>query len=237
MTDNLLLDAALEYLDQGFSVIPVKQSDKRPYVKWEAFQHRLPTADEIEHWWSSWPDANVAIICGEISGIFCVDADGPAGIQWMNTHLPKTGVYSVTSKGVHAIYRIPEDKRVQNAVRLAPEVDIRGSGGYFVAPPSRHACGHTYRWQFIMDGWEDLAEYQPPSTGATSTWIFQPPGRRRLMCRWRKGRATAPLRNWRANGSEPVWMRPKSRPWRAAGMKRTAALGRKRTAAHDRLDP
>ena len=160
-----IIDAALEYLDRGFSVIPVKRSDKRPYVKWEEFQHRLPTADEIERWWSRWPEANVAIICGEVSGIFCVDADGPAGIQWMNTHLPKTGVYSVTSKGVHAIYKVGADQTVRNAVRLAPEVDIRGNGGYFVAPPSQHACGHTYRWQFIMDGWDDLAEYQPPSTG------------------------------------------------------------------------
>ena len=42
MAHNTMLDAALEYLDQGFSVIPVKRSDKRPYVKWEEFQHRLP---------------------------------------------------------------------------------------------------------------------------------------------------------------------------------------------------
>lgn len=165
MAHNAMLDAALEYLDQGFSVIPVKRSDKRPYVKWEKFQHRLPAADEIERWWSRWPEANVAIICGEVSGIFCVDADGPAGIQWMNTHLPKTGVYSVTSKGVHAVYKIAAEQVVRNAVRLAPEVDIRGNGGYFVAPPSRHASGHTYRWQFIMGGWDDLAEYRLPATG------------------------------------------------------------------------
>lgn len=165
MAHNAVLDAALEYLDQGFSVIPVKRSDKRPYVKWEEFQRRLPSADEIERWWSRWPDANVAIICGEVSGIFCVDADGPAGIQWMNTHLPKTGVYSVTSKGVHAVYKISADQVVRNAVRLAPEVDIRGNGGYFVAPPSKHASGHEYRWQFIMDGWDDLAEYRLPNTG------------------------------------------------------------------------
>ena len=159
-----IVDAALEYLDRGFSVIPVKRADKRPYIKWEEFQYRLPTPEEVETWWSQFPEANVAIICGEVSGIFCVDADGPAGIAWMNTHLPKTGVYSVTSKGVHAIYKIAADQVVRNAVRLAPEVDIRGNGGYFVAPPSQHACGHTYRWQFIMDGWEDLSEYRLQNT-------------------------------------------------------------------------
>ena len=30
-----------------------------------------------------------------------------------------------------------------------PEVDIRGDGGYFVAPPSIHATGHTYRWEIL----------------------------------------------------------------------------------------
>lgn len=88
MAHNTVLDAALEYLDQGFSVIPVKQADKRPYIKWGQFQQRRPTTDDLERWWSQWHEANIAIVCGEVSGIFCVDADGPAGIQWMNTHLP-----------------------------------------------------------------------------------------------------------------------------------------------------
>ena len=155
------LDAALEYLDRGFSVIPVKRSDKRPYIKWEEFQKRLPTEDELYRWWSVWPDANVAIITGAISGLWVVDADGPAGIDWMTANLPKTGVYSITSKGLHALYLTPKGVVVRNAVRLAPEVDIRGEGGYFVAPPSKHQSGHEYRWQMLMDGWDDLAVYAP----------------------------------------------------------------------------
>jgi len=160
-----MVNAALELLDMGFSILPVKRSDKRPYIKWEKYQKSHPTDDDIIRWWNSWPHANIAIICGKISGIFCVDADGPKGIEWMNTHLPKTGVYSITKKGIHAIYKIPKDSVIRNSVRLAPEVDIRGEGGYFVAPPSIHETGHQYRWQFLMDGWDDLAEYVPPNGG------------------------------------------------------------------------
>ena len=159
------MDAALEYLDLGFSVVPVKRADKKPYVKWEKYQHEHPTVDDVEKWWNMWPDANVAIVTGDISEIWVMDADGPAGVEWINANAPKTGVYSITSKGVHAIFKIPEGVSIANAVRLFPEIDVRGNGGYVVVPPSIHADGHTYLWRFLLDGWEDLAEWKPPVNG------------------------------------------------------------------------
>ena len=164
ISKNSMLNNALEYLDQGFSVIPVKQADKKPYLStWKEFQTRHPTEGEVERWWTAWPNANIAIITGKISGVFVVDADGPLGIQWMTNNLPKTTVYVHTAKGLHAYYLIPADALIKNLVRLAPEVDIRGEGGYIVAPPSVHQSGHVYRWVFLLDGWDDLAEYKPPS--------------------------------------------------------------------------
>lgn len=160
-----VLDAALEYADQGFSVIPVRRADKKPYVKWEEFTKRRATTDEIERWWQLWPDANVAIITGAISGIWAVDADGPKGVDYVAEHYPKTSVYSITSKGFHGIYLVPDGKVVKTAVRIAPGVDIRGEGGYIVVPPSRHASGHEYRWRFLLDGWDDLTAYEPSSNG------------------------------------------------------------------------
>jgi len=159
MSDDIL-NAALEYLDMGFSIIPVRKDNKRPYLPtWKEFQSRQPSPEQVEAWWEQWPEANVAIITGDISKLCVVDADGPKGCEWVAANLPKTGVYSQTSPGrMHAVYKT-NGTSVKNMVRLAPEVDIRGEGGYFVAPPSIHASGHQYQWNYLMDGWDDLTEF------------------------------------------------------------------------------
>lgn len=159
---NTMLNAALNLLTkQGFSVIPLRRDTKRPYLaSWKEFQKRLPTEEEAEAWWRQWPDANIGIVTGEISGLVVVDADGTEGLAWMKAHLPVTSVYVQTGKGWHGYYRHPA-ARVGNAVRIAPEVDIRADGGYVVAPPSIHASGVVYEWLFTpgLGGWDGLAMY------------------------------------------------------------------------------
>lgn len=58
--------------------------------------------------------------------------------------------------------------------RLAPEVDVRGEGGYVVCWPSLHPTGWRYEWWFTsgLEGWDDLAEFDP--FGKTpSRYIFR----------------------------------------------------------------
>ena len=157
----MMKTAALNLLaKQGFSVIPLKQ-DKRPYLdSWREFQTRQPTEEEVEQWWSQWPDANIGIVTGAVSGLVVVDADGIEGLQWMREHLPKTGVYAQTGKGWHAYFKHPGGK-ISGKVRLAPEIDIRADGNYVVAPPSVHASGFVYRWEFPpgFDGFNELADF------------------------------------------------------------------------------
>ena len=71
---NKLLDHALNYSKQGFSVIPVctpltketciqhgecKEAGKRPLVQWAEIQKRRADETEIRTWWQKWPDANI----------------------------------------------------------------------------------------------------------------------------------------------------------------------------------
>ncbi len=155
--------AACEYVDRGLSVIPVGR-DKKPLVVWEQFQHRQPTDEELAEWFERWPEANVAIITGQVSGLVVVDADGEQGMDWLANNMPVTGVYARTGKGVHGYFRL-NGQEVRNRARLAPEVDVRGEGGYVVAPPSMHASGKPYEFVFPdgMNGWDGLADFDFPA--------------------------------------------------------------------------
>lgn len=162
MKQSLSYEAALDLVGkQGFSVIPLRR-DKKPLLVWQEFQTRLPSDEELEEWFlRRWPDANLGIVTGALSGLVVVDADGEAGLAWIKQHLPVTGVYVRTGRGWHAYFRHPGGN-VRNRGRIAPEVDIRADGGYVVAPPSLHACGTAYAWLFTpgLGGWDDLEPYR-----------------------------------------------------------------------------
>ena len=91
-----LAAAAVKYRSRGFSVIPVG-ADKKPIIEWKAFQQDPACQDEIEHWWETYPDANVGIVTGKVSGLVVLDLDGdeslPAAKQLAlpETWVAKTG--------------------------------------------------------------------------------------------------------------------------------------------------
>lgn len=132
-------EAALKYLEMGYSVIPMKK-DKKPYFLWKEFQTRHPSREEIIHWWDMYPDANVAIITGKISGIAVVDVEKGGDVAG----LPMTRIVKTGGGGWHYYYKYQDG--IENKVRLREKTDIRGEGGYVVAPPSIHASGEQYFW-------------------------------------------------------------------------------------------
>ncbi len=160
-----MLAAALEYLDQGFSIIPIAPGGKRPPsgFSWKEYQKRPPTEEEVESWFRDYPGANIALVTGEVSGVVAVDADGPEGLAWVDRNFPAPAVHQKTAKGVHAFFKWPGTP-VKNAVRLAPEVDFRGDGGYVVIAPSVHPSGVVYQLEMLpgRNGWEDLDAFEWP---------------------------------------------------------------------------
>ncbi len=158
MTD--ILDYALAYAEDGLSVFPIHTArngmcdcSKGEWCDNPGKHPRTPhgfkdaTTDEalIRNWWKRWPEANIAVATGSVSGRVVLDVDGPEGAEALKgKHLPPT-VVSHTARGVHYWFRTPADG-LRSAVAILPKVDVRGEGGYVVAPPSLHGTGVRYRW-------------------------------------------------------------------------------------------
>ena len=141
------LQAALHYLDKGFSVIPIRP-DKKPFIQWQDFQKRRATAEEIRAWWTKWPMANVGIVTGEISGIFVIDCDNEEAYNKIQELLPDSFITCIakTPRGYHLYLIYPKGQNISNATSIIPGVDIRGEGGYIIAPPSVNVEGKVYTW-------------------------------------------------------------------------------------------
>src|ERR1035437_2364729 len=125
-----ILTAALNYASHGISVIAVGKN-KIPLTPWKEFMLRVAAPEEIKKWFTDFPDAQLGIVTGKISGITVVDIEfgGDPSFLPQNTSIIKTG-----GGGWHYYYSY--EAGVQNSARIRPLVDIRGEGGYVVAPPS-----------------------------------------------------------------------------------------------------
>ncbi len=144
------LDAAFAYLARGWSVIPLRPRDKRPLLPWEPFQHRAATVAELTAWRARWPEANLGVVTGAISGLVVLDVDPAKGglsslaaVEATFGPLPATVRVRTGGGGLHLCFRHPGHP-VACAVALRPGLDVRGDGGYVVAPPSIHPSGRPY---------------------------------------------------------------------------------------------
>lgn len=142
------LRAALAYARRGWAVFPL--NGKRPFP--DTHGHRDATTDRatIRRWWREWPDANVGIACSSVHGPIVLDIDGPEGWATVNElELPPTR--EATSRRAHRrhFYFDPPTSgiEVKRHIKVRPEFDVLGDGGYVVAPPSVHpATGRRYKW-------------------------------------------------------------------------------------------
>lgn len=173
---NKLQRAAQQYLEADFSVIPIYYKQKKCSLpSWKEFQEVKADETLIEKWFHK-DDTNIAIITGNISGIVSVDLDSEDAISWAENHLPTTPLKIITSRGQQWIYRIPKGLTVRNAVRVSiggarKKIDIRGDGGYILAPPSVHPDGTEYQFskEFSLDGLKGAPMFDPSWFGIDNT--------------------------------------------------------------------
>jgi hypothetical protein len=140
--NTTLMKAALSQAGNGKPVFPLKRGSKEPLTE---HGHYDATTDprRIHMWWNRYPGANIGIPTGERSGILVVDHDtykeGTASLEEVEAILGPVskGVTIATgSGGRQYLFRYPEGSNIRNATGVLPGVDIRGEGGYILAPGS-----------------------------------------------------------------------------------------------------
>ena len=125
-------------------------------------------AKQIKAWWKRWPRANVGIATGRESGLVVLDVDAEGGedslhvLELEHEPLPDTVEAHTGGGGRHLLFEHPQgypgqrlgpsppgDGPVPNKVGIERGLDVRGDGGYIVAPPSLHQSGRAYAWETI----------------------------------------------------------------------------------------
>jgi hypothetical protein len=130
------------YLQHGFSIIPVKPGNKLPDGSWLHAQTQRAGLADVMQW--QMDGMSFGVVTGQISGLVVVDCDSDAAVREVARRgMPITPV-STTGRGRHYWLKYPGV--IRNRVALGEGIDVRGDGGFVVAPPSVHANGRSYRW-------------------------------------------------------------------------------------------
>jgi len=166
--ENRVKAAAFAYRDKlGFSVIPVRPKDKRPdLVNWEPYIQRHATDEEINEWFRKWPDANIGIVTGRISGVSVIDIDTPEAEEELFRVIPEgivTPIAVTPRGGKHMFFKYnPAVPSVSS--KIIPHVDTKSDGGMVVVSPSERQEGR-YSWI------EELKPSRVPMAEFPATYI------------------------------------------------------------------
>ncbi|WOH70648.1 bifunctional DNA primase/polymerase [Bradyrhizobium sp. NDS-1] len=160
---------ALSYAARGWHVFPCNVLNKRPLVRRDLDAEGKETpgtggvkkatadVDQIREWWQRWPTAMIGVACGPASGVWAIDPDAPKkpgepdgranwaalclkhGCAATHTHLTPGG-------GKHLLFRWRPDRPITNSegTITGTGINVRGDGGYVIAPPSKRHDGKAY---------------------------------------------------------------------------------------------
>lgn len=176
--------AAMAYAEKNIAVFPLAAGKKIPAGGRGCLDATTDTAT-IEAWWNKYPRANIGIATGKINNIIVIDADrnhheGEDGVETIRQlekklgSLPDTKMQLTPNGGEQYFFKHPDSFDVKNyGSKRADDpkvdryegidivgIDIRGNGGYVVAPPStieKNGGGHaSYEWEVSSYG-NDIA--------------------------------------------------------------------------------
>ena len=150
------IDGAMPLIARGWSVFPLSPGSKLPAISARKGGKGVLDAtrdeEQVKEWARRWPSANVGLACGRASGFTVIDIDPKSGgmdsvraFKETKRLLPATITVRTPSGGWHLYYQY-EPLLLNSKGKLGPGIDVRTSGGYVVAPPSRLDNGKVYSW-------------------------------------------------------------------------------------------
>ncbi|SRR5579871_1481914 len=143
------LAAVLALAGRGWRVFPCRSRDKTPLVReWQ----RVATTEEeqIRTWHEQFSGCNWGIATGSASDIWVLDVDGAKGEASLKDLIGQYGQLPLgftvrTGKGLHLYFAWPTICQLRNsASRVGEGLDVRGEGGYVLAPGSIHPSCAVY---------------------------------------------------------------------------------------------
>ncbi|NRA37897.1 MAG: bifunctional DNA primase/polymerase [Planctomycetes bacterium] len=139
-----LEEYALYYAELGYAVFPLQPGTKVPFAGSRGVLDASVDSEIISDWWLQEPDANIGL---STCNLCVLDVD-LANHPWLaKIQQISCSAISMTPRGgYHYYYKQHDQQPIRNSAgKLADKIDIRGDGGYVVAPPSR-IDDATYNW-------------------------------------------------------------------------------------------
>lgn len=189
MSDNPLLQAALDYAAKGWPVFPC-DATKKPLVD-GGFKAASTDPTRLGAWWGQWPGANIGFCPGD-AAIMVVDIDPGADRADLHQNvggLPATGLRASTPRGgQHLYFALAEGEEVPPSThKLSRSVDVRSSGSYVLLPPSyvvdqEKGIDGPYVWEnwplpkpaYRTEGMIKAAGQKREKSDKAQVWLIEP---------------------------------------------------------------
>ena len=207
MTRNLNLDAALVLSRSGIPCFPCGP-DKKPKVRWS--EKATTDNTRIRGWWRRFPDALPALPTGRASGLCVIDLDVKNGKNGIDAYRslgldPEEAgaIVRTAGGGMHLYFKHVVGLR-SSQDRLGHGIDVRGEGGYVIAPGATGPAG-VYE---LVDGHLDTVELlglEPPAPLICPT--RRPQSAASANTDWPLSEVEAALTHIPSDGSREEWIR------------------------------
>lgn len=145
-----LLDYAGKYINNGWSILPVRPDEKRPFMtNWRQYMHQKADLKTVTPWFTTLNGVGIGMVTGKISNIVVLDIESycPTPIKDVVDKYPTQLISRSGSGGYHLFYQYPISRQsISNRVGIFKGADLRADGGFIVLPPTMHPCGNRYEW-------------------------------------------------------------------------------------------